>query len=154
MTNATLLQHEAQMDRFGLKVAAHLDDQVLAHDVTERLRIARHLAMAQRKTVSIAQIQAAPSIFASGTAAALGSGDGSGWFNGFAGMVPLVALVVGLVAININANDHRANELAEVDTLLLTDDLPPAAHTDPGFAQYLKFGPPTLSQSSGRLTGQ
>ena len=35
--------------------------------------------------------------------------------------------------------DNRANELAaEVDAALLTDDLPPAAYTDPGFAQFLK----------------
>ena len=27
---------------------------------------------------------------------------------------------------------------AEVDAALLTDDLPPAAYADPGFAQYLK----------------
>jgi Protein of unknown function (DUF3619) len=146
MTNATLLQREAQMDRFGLKVAALLDDQPLAHDISERLRVARQQALAQRRLVSATQAQLAPSIFASGSAAVLGGGDGFGWFNRFAGIIPLFALVVGLVAININVNDDRANELAEVDTLLLTDDLPPAAHTDPGFAQFLKFGPPALAQ--------
>ncbi|TAG25820.1 MAG: DUF3619 family protein [Burkholderiales bacterium] len=154
MTNATLLQREAQMDRFGLKVAAYLDDQPLAHDISERLRVARQQALAQHKLVSVAQTQAAPSVFVSGSAAVLGGGDGSGWFNRFAGFVPLFALVVGLVAININVNDDRANELAEVDTLLLTDDLPPAAHTDPGFAQYLKFGPPSLAQPSGLPSAQ
>ena len=143
MTNATLLQREAQMDRFGLKVAALLDDQALAHDISERLRVSRQNALAQRKLAHAAQTQAAPSIFASGSAAVLGGGEGFNWFSRFVGALPLLALVVGLVAINIQTNDDRAIELAEVDTLLLTDDLPPAAHTDPGFAQFLKFGPPS-----------
>jgi hypothetical protein len=143
MNNATYLQREAQMDRFGLKVAALLDDQALPHDISERLRIARQQALAQRKIVLAAQTQAAPSIFSSGSAAVLGGGEGFGWGQGLISALPLLALVVGLVAISITASDDRANELAEVDTQLLTDDLPPAAHTDPGFAQYLKFGPPS-----------
>jgi Protein of unknown function (DUF3619) len=146
MTNATYLQREAQMDRFGLKVAAFLDDQPLAHDISERLRVARQQALAQRKTTSVVQTQAASSVFASGSAAVLGGGEGFNWLNRMLGALPLIALAVGLVAININLSDERANELAEVDTMLLTDDLPPSAHTDPGFAQYLKFGPPSASQ--------
>ncbi len=147
MNNAIYLQREAQMDRFGLRVAAHLDDQPLAHDISERLRIARQQALAQRKSSVSMQINSASSVFASGSAAVLGGGEGFGWFNRLLGAAPLVMLVVGLVVINMNVNDDRANELAEVDTLLLTDDLPPSAHTDPGFAQYLKFGPP--SQGAG-----
>jgi Protein of unknown function (DUF3619) len=149
MTNATYLQREAQMDRFGLKVAAFLDDQPLAHDISERLRVARQQALAQRKTASVLQTQAASGVFASGSAAVLGGGSGGegfNWFNRMLGALPLIALAVGLVAININVSDERANELAEVDTMLLTDDLPPSAHTDPGFAQYLKFGPPSAGQ--------
>jgi hypothetical protein len=36
--------------------------------------------------------------------------------------------------------EDRANELAEVDTALLTDDLPPSAYADPGFVQFLRAG--------------
>jgi hypothetical protein len=35
-------------------------------------------------------------------------------------------------------DDDRANELAEIDSALLIDDLPPAAYADPGFLQFLK----------------
>ncbi len=146
MTNATRLQLEARMDRFGLKLASHLDDQPLGHDISERLRIARQQALAQRKKE--VNVQAASTISMSGGAAVLGGGEGLNWFNRLASALPLVALVVGLIAININANDDRANELAEVDMQLLTDDLPPAAHTDAGFAQYLKFGPPSANGSA------
>jgi hypothetical protein len=52
--------------------------------------------------------------------------------------MPLIALVVGLLTINSVQNDNRAQEVAEVDAALLTDDLPPAAFSDPGFVQFLK----------------
>ena len=52
--------------------------------------------------------------------------------------VPLLALVVGLVVINMAQDERAANDVAEVDAALLTDDLPPAAYSDPGFVQFLK----------------
>jgi Protein of unknown function (DUF3619) len=142
MTNATALHQEALMDRFGLKVTARLDDQPLPHDISERLRIARQRAVAMHKQQTQLQTQAAPSVSMSGGAAILGGGDGLNWFNRIASALPLLALAAGLVMVNVMTNEDRAREVAEVDVQLLTDDLPPAAHTDPGFAQYLKFGPP------------
>jgi hypothetical protein len=53
-------------------------------------------------------------------------------------VLPLLALVAGLVAIDYAQDSYRAKELADVDVELLTDDLPPAAFTDPGFVQYLR----------------
>jgi hypothetical protein len=35
-------------------------------------------------------------------------------------------------------NDQTAFELAEVDSALLVDDLPPQAYADPGFAHFMK----------------
>lgn len=146
MVNANTFQIEAKMDRFGLKVAAILDDQPLPHDISERLRVARQQALDQRKPVASLQVQAAGGLFASGSATVLGQGgDGLNWLSRLLGALPILALAIGLVAININVSDDRANELAEVDTQLLTDDLPPNAHTDSGFAQFLKFGPPPAS---------
>jgi hypothetical protein len=74
-----------------------------------------------------------------GSTATLSFGD-EGWnlWSRLASALPLVTLVVGLVAINVIQNDDRANEVAEVDAALLTDDLPPAAYTDSGFIQFLK----------------
>ena len=66
-------------------------------------------------------------------------GDESlGFFNRLASFLPLLALIFGLIAINVIQDDDRANELAEVDSALLTDDLPPAAYVDPGFSHFLK----------------
>ena len=50
----------------------------------------------------------------------------------------VLALVAGLLFINSIQNEDRARELAEVDVALLTDELPPAAFSDPGFLQFLK----------------
>ena len=73
-------------------------------------------------------------VVASGRAAVLGGG----WWTRIGSVVPLVALVAGLMAISVIQEERRTDELAEVDSALLTDDLPPAAYTDPGFAQFLK----------------
>ena len=150
MTNAIHLQREAQMDRFGLKVASALDDLPLAHDISERLRIARQMALAQHKIATASQVQVSSHVFVSGSAAILGGNgnDGLSWINRLLSALPIIALAVGLVAITMDANTDRANELAEVDTQLLIDDLPPAAHADAGFAQYLKFGPPASTSST------
>ena len=59
----------------------------------------------------------------------------TGWF---AAILPLIALLAGLITIHVLQNDLRASELAEIDSALLTDDLPPAAYTDPGFLKFLK----------------
>jgi hypothetical protein len=142
MTNANAQYMNALADRFGLKVAARLDEQELPHDISERLRVARAQALARMPKV---QTQSARSVTMSGGAAVLGGGqsdDGLSWWLRIGSIVPLLALVAGLVAVSVIVDDDNAREVAEIDVQLLTDELPPAAHTDPGFAQFLKFGPP------------
>jgi Protein of unknown function (DUF3619) len=139
MTNTTSLHQEALLDRFGLKVAARLNEQPLPHDISERLRVARQSAMAMYKKQSV--LQTASSTSMSGGAAVLG-GDGLTWWNRIASALPLLALAAGLIAVNVMTSNDRAREVAEVDVQLLTDELPPAAHADAGFTNYLKFGPP------------
>ncbi len=77
----------------------------------------------------------------SGGAAALNLGDGNqrqSLWNRIGSALPLIALAAGLILIHSIENDRRASEVAEVDTALLSDDLPPAAYADPGFIQFLK----------------
>ena len=73
-----------------------------------------------------------------------GSGSAMGGFNfdffsKLSSLLPLLALIAGLFAINHFQTDMRAKELAEIDSALLTDDLPPAAYADQGFGQFLKL---------------
>jgi len=129
--DSSLTGAEAQ---FGRRLAARLTAGTLGlpHESAERLRAARVQALARRKVVQ--QMRPAPVILSKGGAAVLGGG----WWTRVATIAPIVALVVGLVAVNILQDEHRAKEIAEVDAALLTDDLPPAAYTDPGFLQFLK----------------
>ena len=115
-------------DRFGRQVAARLTlgAAELPYEVAERLRAARTQAMARRKPVSA---QVAPSIVAAGAGVAtLGGQDpGVSWWNRIASALPLLVLAAGLVTIHVVQNERRANEVAEVDAAILTDDLPPSA---------------------------
>ncbi|CAN5501629.1 hypothetical protein BH11PSE7_BH11PSE7_05430 [soil metagenome] len=134
------LQAEIQHDRFGMLVTARLSDatSTLPYDISERLRASRVQALARRKVPA----RAASAVVSNGASAALtlGGDEKTGFWGRMASVLPLVALVAGLVAINVIQNEDRANELAEVDTALLTDDLPPAAYADPGFVQFLRAG--------------
>ena len=136
------LTKELMQDRFSFGIAARLSEAAsqLPHDVSERLRAARMQALGKRKVISA---RTASSSTASGGAAAITFGDAFGdekfsLWNAVASALPLIALIVGLISINVIQNDFRAGEVAEVDAALLTDDLPPTAYTDPGFVQFLK----------------
>lgn len=124
----------ATEEEFGRRVAARLSagNLELPHEIGERLRAARMQAVGRRKVVR--QLRTASAVVAKGSTATLGRG----WWTRIGSVVPLIALVAGLLVISAMQDDNRANELAELDSALLTDDLPPAAYTDPGFAQFLK----------------
>ncbi|ATA55087.1 MULTISPECIES: DUF3619 family protein [Variovorax] len=133
-TKVPTSQSSAAEDRFGQRLAARLSDgnQALPHDISERLRVARSQAVAARKQAP--QLRTAPVAVQSGHTVTLGGS----WWTRIGSVVPLIALVAGLITISVLQDDDRASELAEVDSALLTGDLPPAAYTDPGFAQFLK----------------
>lgn len=135
--NKTSIQSARQrQDEFGRAVAARLSQGTaeLPHHVSERLRVARMQAVARRKP----ELQPSRLTVSAGQAS-LGSGDeGPSLWSRIAAVLPLVALVAGLIAIDVVQKERRASELAEVDAALLTDDLPPSAYADPGFVQFLK----------------
>jgi hypothetical protein len=139
MTNSLENRSEILQDRFALKTASYLSLSATAipYDISERLRAARVRAVIARK---IETLQTAKSIINSGGAATLnwGRDERLSWWGRIGSVLPLVALVVGLLSINSIQNDNRAQEVAEVDAALLTDELPPAAFADPGFLQFLK----------------
>jgi len=139
MTNSLEKRAAILQERYGLKTASYLSAGAanLPYDISERLRAARFQAVSSRK---IAKTQTAGSLVSTDGSAALtwGSDDGLSWWARIGLVVPLIALVVGLLAINSIQSDNRAQEVAEVDAALLTDELPPAAFADPGFIQFLK----------------
>ncbi|MEO8545335.1 MAG: DUF3619 family protein [Burkholderiaceae bacterium] len=138
MTMPSQYQTETLQDRFALRITARLSDgcDALPHDVSERLRFARHQALAKRKSVSDKTV----AVPMGGGATTLGAMEEQvSWWSRLGVALPLIALVVGLVTINSMQNERAAQEMAQVDTALLTDDLPLAAYADPGFLQFLKI---------------
>ena len=128
---------QGRRDQFGRRVAARLAEgcDQLPHEVAERLRAARVRAAAQRKLEVV--------VPARGYALAAGGGlfdDRLSLWGRLASALPAVLLAGGLVVINGLQDQLRANEVAEVDAALLTDALPPAAYTDPGFVRFLQSG--------------
>ena len=129
-------------DQFARRLVARLDDanQSLPHDITERLRAARTRAVAAR-LVHAPQLQVATGVGIQNGVGVLHFGDeGLNLWSRLASVLPLIALVIGLVCVKQIIDDNQADQLAEVDTALLMDDLPPEAYADPGFLQFLKLG--------------
>ncbi|MDA8453330.1 DUF3619 family protein [Acidovorax sp. GBBC 3334] len=140
----TLSTREAAAERFARRVTARLSEGTaeMPYDFSERLRAARVQALARRKKVAavpVRQAAAATTVLGRGNSASLGwGGEGGNWWRALVSAIPLTALLVGLVVINVAQDEKGVNEVAEVDAALLTDDLPPSAYADPGFLQFLK----------------
>lgn len=147
MTNHTYTRTFTAQDQFGMRVAARLDTASLelSHDIAERLRAARTRAVAARVAPQ-ARLKTNANLSIQNGVGLLHFGDeGLNVWSRLAAFFPLLALVAGLALIQNFMDDDRANELAEVDSALLTDDLPPSAYADPGFLQFLKM-PLTLEK--------
>ncbi len=132
---------EALEARFALRVGARLTQgtAALPHDVSERLRFAREQALSRARAVQRAQV-ASPVVVsvASGRGTLAAGGGSGGWWRRFAAVVPLCALVGGLLLIQQLHTDSQISAAAEMDTAVLSDDVPPAAYSDPGFLEFLK----------------
>ena len=141
MNSKTLRSSEYDEDTFGKRITARLaesEDQ-LSHDVTERLRAARVQAVEKRKQVLL---QSSTVLFPHSHSGSLTMGQAgrhSNWWNRLGAAGLLLVLTAGLMVINVIQDDMGAQELADIDTAILTDDLPPAAYVDAGFAQFLKI---------------
>lgn len=162
----TQAQANALEARFALRLTARLNDsaEALPHDISERLRVARMQAVsAARATAAVRASQVAPQVVMApqaGLALAGGAGNGgwaqqpghqrdqhhgrrldeapTGWGWRLASALPILALVVGLWGINQWYQHEQVQAAADVDMALLSDDLPPAAYTDPGFEEFLR----------------
>jgi hypothetical protein len=140
----------------------------LPHDITERLRIARQQAVRaaappvpvrapQLATAPLMAPVAAPAMSPAGglsSPASMipmpglhGMGREQGrkpsespltWGWRLASALPVLALVAGLWGIQAYFRAEKVQAATEVDMALLTDDLPPAAYADPGFAEFLR----------------
>jgi Protein of unknown function (DUF3619) len=130
--------------RFAMRVAARLTEQTLSlpADIGERLRFAREQALARAgvaRAAAVAQPQV--SILSGAGAASVLLGGAGGWWVKIASVLPLLALVAGLLLIGRLQTAEQISVAAEVDAALLADTLPPNAYSDAGFVEFLKTPP-------------
>jgi hypothetical protein len=139
----TFRQHDHTMEaRLGARLAVALSSEAegLPHDVNERLRFSRERALAAGRAARA--LVKAP--VAAPAAVSVGRGTLAGfvpWWQRAASAVPLVLLVAGLLMIDHWSMREQVVAAAEFDAQLLADDLPPAAFSDPGFAEFLRTAP-------------
>lgn len=98
-------------------------------------------ALARRKQLAVSRVVHAPAgLVSAGPAAVLGSGPDErfGLWQMLGSVVPVIVLAVGLFLADTMQTELRVRELAEVDSALLADEVPPAAYADPGFIQFMK----------------
>ena len=130
---------EKNTDALGRAIALRLDNDSpsLSYDVTERLRAARMQALAARKS----ELSIAPAVdlsMSAGQATLAWGAEGGSLWNRLGSFLPFIVLIIGLISIQIIQSESNTTEIAEIDSALLLDELPPLAYTDPGFLQFLK----------------
>jgi len=137
------------LDAAGERLAQALLRTVDALDpnTLQRLRAAREQAVEQHRVALVRAAQTRVSMFGHGSVGRAGGEDprvSAGQRLSSVGM--LIALLLGLWLIDTIQSDNSLQDAAEVDRILLTDDLPPAAYLDPGFKHFLKLSYPTESR--------
>lgn len=139
--------HQALEARLAARLAAGLAERAdqVPHDISERLRVARDQAVARaallRQKAPRASAASQPQIVGVSARGVALMGQSAPWWQRAASLVPLVVLIIGFVLIQQQSEFEQVHAAAEVDAMILADDLPPDAYVDPGFAQFLKEPP-------------
>ncbi len=136
-------EHHALEARVAARMAVALKPglDALPHDVIERLRFAREQAISSVQVQRNA-VPAGVRVLAAASGGTAILGGMSSWWQRAAGVLPLLVLVAGLVVIDNRTTREQVVAAAEIDSQLLADQLPPAAYSDPGFAEFLRSSPP------------
>ncbi|WP_157667671.1 DUF3619 family protein [Comamonas serinivorans] len=128
-------QRSTQVDRLGSLMAHRLNESPASPDVRERLRVAREQALRAAR-----QQQQAPASWWQRLKHRWAQQPGQMW-NVVAVTAGAAAFAVSFLVVQAVNDARETSELAEVDTMLLTDDLPPEAYSDPGFMRFLRNTP-------------
>jgi hypothetical protein len=113
----------------------HRIRQILNQGTKVTPAVARRLAAAREQALARQRPETAPALAWADNAV----GSAGGWGSlALRVLLPLALLVGSGAAIYAWQQNQRAAELEEIDSLLLTDDLPIDAYLDRGFQHWLK----------------
>jgi hypothetical protein len=115
--------------QFGNRVRHILNRGSIDASVSERLRKARELALSRQRPEPVPVLRWADNIF--------GGFDGWGSVASRV-LLPAALLILAVAGIYQWQENRRVAELVEIDSQLLTDDLPIDAYLDRGFQNWLK----------------
>jgi hypothetical protein len=136
-------QSEARESQFAYKVRHALDRNLdhLPESTTQRLAAARTIAMSRKKQASpFTQMQHSPRLSsATGGTMTFPSGESKlfAWLGRLGVVLPIVLGIVLFVGIYQSQERSRIAELADIDSEILSDELPISAYLDHGFKAYL-----------------
>ncbi|MCE2679087.1 MAG: DUF3619 family protein [Burkholderiales bacterium] len=125
-------------DRFGWQVRQWLNRSAMevTPSVQNRLELARKQALMRQRKAS-KRINTVEPVMTSDRKSGL-KGPFNGWFSGMGAAMPALAVAFGLFFLSDAQMNGEANRLAEIDSLVLGDELPISAYLDEGFSAYLK----------------
>ncbi|MDQ7968486.1 MAG: DUF3619 family protein [Oxalicibacterium faecigallinarum] len=114
----------------------------LPENVRERLSSARKIALSHKKSSVEAPVAVLQPAMVGRTSAFRQQGEehGFAWLGRMSVLVPLAALVFGIVGIYQYEQHQQMLELAAIDAEVLTDDLPLSAYLDHGFDAFVTKG--------------
>lgn len=129
-----MIMHESN---FGYKVRHALNENLkhLPESTTTRLAAARQMAILRKKADAPLPLRAAH--------LAAGRHDNGffhipfSWLHRVTLALPVVVVIAGLAGMYQAEKQHRISELAEIDAMVLSDELPLNAYLDHGFNAYL-----------------
>jgi hypothetical protein len=138
-----MTEPDALQTRYARKITAALDAASVPHDIEQRLRVARELAVSRARAARSFADQRrraqGVAMVGGGQAALKGGSDGAPWWAGTSMFALLALLVIGLLTIEYRSEQAEIEAAAEIDAALLADDLPPAAYSDAGFREFLRL---------------
>lgn len=147
--STSLANSDVLQARLASRLTAALGERasMLPHDIVERLRFAReqalvHARASRLRAATVRATSAAPAmtlVLGPGGAALAGP---PAWWLKMANVLPVLLLIAGLVLVEDLTMRTQVLAAADIDSVLLADDLPPAAYTDPGFVEFLKAPQP------------
>jgi len=119
---------------FARRIRQHLDQSTqLDRATADKLRAARELALARQRPEPTPVLAWADNVFGTGE-----GWSGIGWQLGARVLLPAAVLIVAVAGIYNWQEKQRLAEIVELDSQLLTDDLPIDAYLDRGFENWLK----------------
>lgn len=139
MKNLTKFEPDLNDDAFAYKVRQALNENLdnLPGSTSQRLALARKNAVARKKK----NVPAFEPVFVPQMANMSGMGSsrqsGMSWWGRMGVILPLLVLAAGLIGIYQYEAQQHINETADIDALVLADELPISAYLDHGFNAYL-----------------